>query len=106
MLFFTNIPVPHHTRSQNNRKYYEKLLEEQRRKQHRRGEDGEEPEAKEETNQFTERPLDDYRKSEEFQTYESLCRGEDTHVISLCQFIFGFSFEKLIEKTSFEFEVG
>ncbi|XP_022316920.2 prolyl 4-hydroxylase subunit alpha-1-like isoform X1 [Crassostrea virginica] len=71
--------LPHHTRSQNNRKYYEKLLEEQRRKQHRRGEDGEEPEAKEETNQFTERPLDDYRKSEEFQTYESLCRGEDTH---------------------------
>lgn len=74
--------MPHHTRAQNNRKYYEKLLEEQRRKQYRRGEDGEEEEDKtEEPNKYTERPLDEYRKSDEFQTYESLCRGEDTHVI-------------------------
>ena len=26
------------------------------------------------------RILDDYRASEEFATYEALCRGEDTHV--------------------------
>lgn len=72
--------LPHHTRAQNNRKYYEKLLEEQRRKQYRRGEDGGEEEDKtEEPNKYTERPLDEYRKSDEFQTYESLCRGEDTH---------------------------
>lgn len=73
--------MPHHTRAQNNRKYYEKLLEEQRRKQYRRGEDGEEEDKTEEPNKYTERPLDEYRKSDEFQTYESLCRGEDTHVI-------------------------
>lgn len=75
------ITVPHHTRAQNNRKYYEKLLEEQRRKQHRRGEDGEEDVNTEAPNKYTERPLDEYRKSDEFQTYESLCRGEDTQVI-------------------------
>lgn len=71
--------LPHHTRAQNNRKYYEKLLEEQRRKQYRRGEDGEEEDKTEEPNKYTERPLDEYRKSDEFQTYESLCRGENTH---------------------------
>ncbi|XP_052687863.1 prolyl 4-hydroxylase subunit alpha-1-like isoform X1 [Crassostrea angulata] len=71
--------LPHHTRAQNNRKYYEKLLEEQRRKQYRRGEDGGEEDNTEEPNKYTERPLDEYRKSDEFQTYESLCRGEDTH---------------------------
>lgn len=75
------ISVPHHTRAQNNRKYYEKLLEEQRRKQYKRGEDGEEEDNTEAPNKYTERPLDEYRKSDEFQTYESLCRGEDTHVI-------------------------
>lgn len=71
--------LPHHTRAQNNRKFYEKLLEEQRRKQYRRGEDGGEEDKTEEPNKYTERPLDEYRKSDEFQTYESLCRGEDTH---------------------------
>lgn len=71
--------LPHHTRAQNNRKYYEKLLEEQRRKQYRRGEDGGEEDKTEEPNKYTERPLDEYRKSDEFQTYESLCRGENTH---------------------------
>lgn len=80
-VFCICISVPHHTRAQNNRKYYEKLLEEQRRKQYRRGEDGGEEDKTEEPNKYTERPLDEYRKSDEFQTYESLCRGEDTHVI-------------------------
>ena len=27
-----------------------------------------------------ERQLDQYRKSEEYMTYEALCRGENTHV--------------------------
>ncbi|XP_061174992.1 prolyl 4-hydroxylase subunit alpha-1-like isoform X2 [Saccostrea echinata] len=68
--------LPHHTRAQNNRRYYEKLLEEQQRK--RRGDDGGAQET-DEPNEYTVRPLDEYRKGEEFQTYESLCRGEDTH---------------------------
>lgn len=68
--------LPHHTRAQNNRRYYEKLLEEQQRK--RRGDDGGAQET-DEPNEYTVRPLDEYRKGEEFQTYESLCRGEETH---------------------------
>ncbi|XP_048758000.2 prolyl 4-hydroxylase subunit alpha-1-like isoform X1 [Ostrea edulis] len=71
--------LPHHTRAQNNRNYYVKLLEDQRRKERRRGEDGEAEEIEDQPNEYNTRPLDEYRKSEEFQTYESLCRGEKTH---------------------------
>ena len=32
------------------------------------------------------RPLDSYRATEEFTTYEQLCRGEDTVVSRYCSF--------------------
>ena len=58
--------APHHSRAQNNRKYYEKILKEQA------NEDGDI--QKDDDN------VRDYRHSEEFMTYEKLCRGEETKV--------------------------
>ncbi|KAK3090445.1 hypothetical protein FSP39_011937 [Pinctada imbricata] len=61
--------APYHTRAQNNRRYYERILKEH----------------DEDSKVSEEGVVDDtqethYRQSEEFQTYESLCRGEDTKV--------------------------
>ena len=58
--------APHHSRAQNNRKYYEKILKEQA------NEDGD--------IQKDDENVRDYRHSEEFMTYEKLCRGEETKV--------------------------
>lgn len=55
---------PDHVRAQTNKKYYESILESE----------GENDEAK------NERPMNDYKSSTEFTTYERLCRGEKTHV--------------------------
>ena len=65
---------PDHVRAQNNKRYYEQMLMEEAAER-RKGDEGDAP--PEFKNQ---RILDDYRASEEFMTYEALCRGEETHV--------------------------
>lgn len=60
--------MPENTRAQNNKVYYEKVLHEDVQK---RGDDGE---------VVNKRQLDSYRSSEEYMTYEALCRGEHTQV--------------------------
>lgn len=78
--------APDNDRAQNNVRYYKNMLaekaEEARKKQNQRGETGEEPpeEPVQEEEVKHERILDEYRNSEEFSTYEKLCRGESTHV--------------------------
>ncbi|XP_069123787.1 prolyl 4-hydroxylase subunit alpha-1-like isoform X1 [Argopecten irradians] len=78
--------APDNTRAQNNKRYYKKMINdraaEAKRVSSQRGETGEDivEEKEEEVEVKHERKLDDYRKSEEFATYEKLCRGEETHV--------------------------
>ncbi|XP_021376327.1 prolyl 4-hydroxylase subunit alpha-1-like, partial [Mizuhopecten yessoensis] len=73
--------APDNTRAQNNKRYYKKMLNDRAIESHQlasqRGEIGVE-DTEEEIKH--ERKLDDYRNSEEFATYEKLCRGEDTQV--------------------------
>ncbi|KAL3876586.1 hypothetical protein ACJMK2_034417 [Sinanodonta woodiana] len=61
---------PDHSRAQSNKRYYEKLLAEEEQV-NRHGDDGTIPIQ-------NKRQVDNYRNSEEFVTYERLCRGEET----------------------------
>ncbi|XP_033757090.1 prolyl 4-hydroxylase subunit alpha-1-like isoform X1 [Pecten maximus] len=76
--------APDNTRAQNNKRYYKKMLNdraiEARKLASQHGETGEETAEEEEIEIKHERKLDEYRNSEEFATYEKLCRGEDTHM--------------------------
>ncbi|XP_060074824.1 prolyl 4-hydroxylase subunit alpha-1-like isoform X2 [Ylistrum balloti] len=76
--------APDNTRAQNNKRYYQKMLNdraaEARKLATQRGETGEDTAKQEEEVVKHERQLDEYRNSEEFATYEKLCRGETTHV--------------------------
>lgn len=67
------VTEPDHVRAQNNKAYYEQLIKEEEENR-RKGDEGPPPPVK------NKRILDEYRQSEEFATYEALCRGEDTHV--------------------------
>lgn len=67
--------VPDHQRAKNNKYYFEKLIEEEHTGSDQlRGETGE-PKLR------NPRHIDDYRNSEEFYTYERLCRNEETQPI-------------------------
>ncbi|KAJ8318338.1 hypothetical protein KUTeg_003429 [Tegillarca granosa] len=69
--------VPNHERAKSNKGYYEKMIEEEEQKAKKRGDDGMEPEKKDKT--IINNPKqDDYHQTEEFLTYEKLCRGENT----------------------------
>ncbi|CAI9739422.1 prolyl 4-hydroxylase subunit alpha-1-like isoform X2 [Octopus vulgaris] len=61
---------PSHQRAKNNKFYFERMLEDEKFKGQKRGDTG---------LQRVKNPrnIDDYRNSEEFYAYESLCRGED-----------------------------
>jgi len=68
---------PTHQRAQNNKVYYEQILaDEEAERQKGDAGDLNQPDAKQ-ANVVNSRQLDGYRGSEEFQTYEALCRGED-----------------------------
>lgn len=69
---------PDHVRAQNNLKYFEQQVEEQKQAAHRQGK-----EVDEEAELINYKPYDDYKSSEEFQTYEALCRGESPIVRNL-----------------------
>ncbi|OWF55035.1 Prolyl 4-hydroxylase subunit alpha-1 [Mizuhopecten yessoensis] len=87
--------APDNTRAQNNKRYYKKMLNDRAIESHQlasqRGEIGVE-DTEEEIKH--ERKLDDYRNSEEFATYEKLCRGEDTQVSVNWASILANQFEK------------
>lgn len=63
---------PGHERAYNNKKYFEEMLVKQGDSTER-GDTAERPALR--------RVVDEYRQSEEFQTYEALCRGETTKKI-------------------------
>ncbi|XP_050391712.1 prolyl 4-hydroxylase subunit alpha-2 isoform X1 [Patella vulgata] len=67
---------PYHERARNNRGYYQRMIKEEA-KSRKMGDDGEgiSHEIK------NKRHIDDYRNSNEFLTYESLCRGERTQKV-------------------------
>ncbi|ESO84721.1 hypothetical protein LOTGIDRAFT_196347 [Lottia gigantea] len=65
---------PHHERAKNNRVYYERMIKEEEKSQ-KRGDEG----SKNVIHNI--RKIDEYRNSDEFLTYESLCRGENTQVV-------------------------
>lgn len=66
--------VPDHQRAKNNKYYFEKIIaEEQASTGQQRGDTGE-------ALLRNPRHIDEYRNSEEFYTYERLCRGEETQV--------------------------
>ncbi|CAE1292356.1 P4HA [Acanthosepion pharaonis] len=67
--------VPDHQRAKNNKYYFEKIIaEEQASTGQQRGDTGE-------ALLRNPRHIDEYRNSEEFYTYERLCRGEETQPI-------------------------
>ena len=67
---------PNHERAAGNLVYYEQILAEQQQQQQQPC-SGDEDANDEPIN---ERPRDTYKASDEFQIYERLCRGEQTHV--------------------------
>ena len=67
---------PSHQRAQNNKVYYEQILAEEEAAK-LKGDDGDLNQPPANPNVVNNRQLDGYRGSEEFQTYEALCRGED-----------------------------
>jgi hypothetical protein len=78
------VTEPDHVRAQNNRAYYQQLIRDEE-EERRKGDDGAPPIDSSVKNR---RILDDYRQSEEFATYEALCRGETTHVCAFCGKLF------------------
>ena len=67
---------PNHERALSNERYYEQTLAEQQQQQQQPC-SGDEDADDEPVNP---RPSDTYKASDEFQIYERLCRGEQTHV--------------------------
>merc|ERR1711976_906650 len=73
---------PEHERAQNNKKYYPQMLDDEDTAS-KKGDDGDANPEGATKGSYTfrnKRQLDEYRSSDEFATYEALCRGEDTHV--------------------------
>ena len=66
--------VPDHQRAKNNKYYFEKIIEEEQASTGQQRGDTGEPLLR------NPRHIDEYRNSEEFYTYEKLCRGENTQV--------------------------
>jgi len=68
---------PNHERAISNERYYEQTLAEQQQQHQQQPCSGDEDADDEPVNP---RPSDTYKASDEFQIYERLCRGEQTHV--------------------------
>lgn len=71
--------APDHTRARNNKAFYTKMLAEEQASSNARGETGEiEEQVVDSRKGKPEKDL--YKTSNEFKTYEQLCRGESTQV--------------------------
>ena len=70
---------PDHARAKQNLRYYNDMIAEADEKKRIKG-DTEDSDAAVKEEFKNDRPLDDYRGSNEFKTYEALCRGEQPKV--------------------------
>ena len=75
--FVFSISEPDHSRAEQNKYFYEKMIQEEETNSRKRGDDGQVPASKDFVNK---RQLDEYRKSDEYSSYEALCRGEQIMV--------------------------
>jgi len=80
LLFFAE---PNHSRAQNNKDYYIKMINDEANSRNHHDSDSTTSTSIDYLPQgdpVNQRPMDSYRLSHEYQTYEKLCRGEETHV--------------------------